>query len=127
KFTMPGNGAKFKTVELTAQKEPYWKKWIDIYNDKMVSRGEFLGLYTYGYDTPEAYAIEKDGKMYYAFYAQEKDKPWKGDVELRGLGPGKYKVVDYENFRELRSVDGSDPKLPVTFTNHLLLEVSKPQ
>jgi alpha-galactosidase len=127
KFTVPGNGPKFKTVELTPDKETYWKKWIDIYNAKMLSRGRFLGLYTYGYDWPEAYAIEKDGKMYYAFYAPEKDKAWKGEVELRGLGPRKYNVVNYEDSTQLGSVESSNPKLTVSFTNHLLLEVSKVQ
>jgi alpha-galactosidase len=97
KFTWPGYGPHFKTVELTPQKEAHWKKWIDIYNAKMLSRGKFLDLYVYGYDSPEGYAIEKDGKMYYAFYAPEKNKAWKGQVELRGLAPGKYKIVNYEN------------------------------
>ena len=32
----------------------------------MLSKGTFRNLYVYGYDTPEGYAIEKDGKMYYA-------------------------------------------------------------
>jgi alpha-galactosidase len=125
KFTLPGNGPKFKTVELTPEKEKHWKKWLDIYRAKMLSRGKFLALYTYGYDTPEAYAIEKDGRMYYAFYAPEKNKPWKGQVELRGLGPGKYDVVNYEDSTHLGSVESPNPKLPVTFTGHLLLEVSK--
>jgi hypothetical protein len=46
-------------------------------------------------------------------------------VELRGLAPGKYSVVNYEGGTELGSVDASQPKLDVAFTNHLLLEVSK--
>ena len=50
KFTWPNYGPKFKTVELTPEKESHWKKWIDIYRAKMLSRGEFLDLYTYGYD-----------------------------------------------------------------------------
>jgi alpha-galactosidase len=127
KFTIPGNGPKFKTVELTPEKENYWKKWIDIYNAKRLSQGKFLGLYTYGYDTPEAYAIEKDGRMYYAFYAPDKDKAWQGQVELRGLGTGKYNVVNYENSTQLGPVESSNPRLAVAFTNHLLLEVSKVQ
>ena len=125
KFTWPGYGPHFKTVELTPQKEKHWKKWIDIYNEKMLSKGKFLGLYTYGYDFPEAYAIEKDGKMYYAFYAPERNSAWKGQVELRGLAPGKYSVVNYEGGTQLGSVDASQPKLDVAFSNHLLLEVSK--
>ena len=125
KFTWPDYGLKFKTVELTPEKQDHWKKWIDLYNAKMLSRGKFLDLYTYGYDWPEAYAIEKDGKMYYAFYAPEKDKAWNGQVELRGLEPGKYNVVNYENGAQLGSVESNIPKLDVTFRNHLLLEVSK--
>ncbi len=125
KFTWPSYGPQFKTVELTPEKEAHWKKWIDIYNAKMLSRGTFLDLYTYGYDSPEAYAIEKDGKMYYAFYAPEKDKPWKGEVELRGLSPGTYQVVNYETASDLGSVQAVKPKLSVEFTNHLLLEASK--
>jgi len=125
KFTWPDYGPKFKVVELTPEKQAHWQKWIGIYNDKMLSRGKFLNLYTYGYDWPEGYAIEKDGKMYYAFYAPDKAKPWKGSIELRGLGPGSYSVVNYENGQQLVSVEASTPKLNVEFSQHLLLEVSK--
>ena len=69
KFTWPDYGPKFKNVELTPAKEAHWKEWIDLYNQKMLSKGNFLNLYVYGFDVPEAYAIEKDGHMYYAFYA----------------------------------------------------------
>jgi alpha-galactosidase len=124
KFTWPGYGPKFKIVELTPEKEAHWKKWIDIYNAKMLSRGKFLDLYTYGYDVPEAYAIEKDGRMYYAFYAPGKGKTWSGEIELRGLGPGSYQVVDYENGKTLGDVSSQNPKLQVSLTDHLLLEAS---
>ena len=124
KFTWPSYGPKFKLVELTREKEAHWKKWIDIYNDKMLSRGEFLDLYTYGYDSPEAYAIRKDGRMYYAFYAPDKSQPWKGEIELRGLAPGLYQARDYENGKQMGSVDAQSPKLAVEFSQHLLLEVS---
>jgi len=124
KFTWPGYGPKLKTVELTSEKETHWKKWIDIYKSKMLSEGEFLDLYTYGYDQPEAYAIQKDGKMYYAFYAPEKKKPWSGEIELRGLKSGKYAVVDYETGRAMGQIEANIPKLTVTFTQHLLLEAS---
>lgn len=127
KFTWPGYGPHFKTVELTPQKEKHWKKWIDIYNQKMLSKGEFRDLYIYGYDTPEAYAIAKDGKMYYAFYAPDKDRAWKEQVELRGLDPGKYNIVDYENGKQLGTLDSNHAKLDVSFTNHLLLEASGAQ
>jgi alpha-galactosidase len=123
KFTWPNYGPKFKLVDLTPEKEAHWKKWIDIYRDKMLSRGEFLDLYTYGFDFPEAYAIEKDGRMYYAFYAPDKKRPWKGEIELRGLTPGAYQVIDYEKAKPLGSVNAQSPKLNVEFSEHLLLEV----
>src|SRR5207244_13622332 len=71
KFTWPGYGPKFKTVELTPEKEAHWKKWIDLYNAKMLSRGAFLGLYTYGYEWPEGYASAIDGHMTCGLYAAD--------------------------------------------------------
>jgi alpha-galactosidase len=124
KFTWPDNkNPRFKPVALTSEKEEHWKKWIGIYNEKMLSKGTFLNLYTYGYDTPEAYAIEKDGKMYYAFFAPS----WKGEVELRGLKPGTYHVSDYTAGKDLGTVEasvGNVPKLKADFKEHLLLEVT---
>lgn len=125
KFVWPDPGPHFRTVLLTADKEAHWKKWMDIYNTKMLSRGTFLNLYVYGYDVPEGYAIEKGGKMYYAFFAPDAPRPWKGEVELRGLGAGKYRVFDYENAKDLGTVDGQNAKLATEFTRDLLLEVSK--
>lgn len=124
KFVWPDPGPKFKPVALTQQKEDHWKKWIGLYNEKMLSKGNFLDLYTYGYDFPEGYAIEKDGKMYYAFFAE---KPFAGNVELRGLKPGTYEVVDYadgKNLGEVRAESGKVPTLKTEFPDHLLLEVS---
>jgi alpha-galactosidase len=126
KFVWPDPGAKFKPVALTAEKEAHWKKWLGLYNEKMLSKGEFRDLYVYGYDVPEAYAIEKDGKMYYAFFAGEKGT-FSGEVELRGLKPGTYRVADYAEGKDLGAVRaevGKAPKLKTEFKGHLLLEVS---
>jgi alpha-galactosidase len=125
KFVWPDPGPHFKTVLLTPEKEAVWKKWTDIYNSKMLSRGTFLNLYVIGYDVPEGYAITKDGKLYYAFFSPDPAKPWKGEVELRGLAAGKYQAVDYENGKNLGVVDSQSPKLATQFTHHLLLELSK--
>ncbi|HUK48561.1 MAG TPA: hypothetical protein VLW06_13250, partial [Terriglobales bacterium] len=89
--------------------------------------GEFRDLYTYGYDSPEAYAIDKDGKTYYAFFAPDNGS-FKGEVELRGLKPGSYHVVDYVDGKDLGKVQAeanSVPKLKAEFKEHLLLEVSR--
>ncbi len=133
KFTWPDYGPKFKTVYLGAEKEAHWKKWIALYNEKMLSKGNFLDLYVYGFDAPEAYTIEKDGKLFYAFYAAEKGPKagkasagsWKGGVELRGLGAGKsYKVTDYVNNKDFGTVTGPTGKLTVDFSENLLLEAA---
>src|SRR5579863_4990086 len=126
KFVWPDPGPKYKPVALTSEKEEHWKKWIGLYNEKMLSKGEFLDLYVYGYDKPEAYAIEKDGEMYYAFFAPE-NTPFKGEVELRGLKPGTYHVVDYAEGKDLGTVQaesGKAPRLKTEFNEHLLLQVS---
>src|SRR6185295_3381391 len=103
KFTWPAQPplARYERVVLTPEKEAIWRKWIGIYNTKMLSLGTFLNLYTIGYDDPEGYAIEKDGKIYYAFFRPEHSGSWKGEVELRGLQAGKYRVLDYVNGKEL--------------------------
>ena len=98
----------------------------------MLSQGEFRNLYTFGYDVPEAYAIEKDGKMFYAFYSTS-DSPslrgstnsqrtWQGKVELRGLKDGHYKIVDYVNNKEIGSVQGPKAVVDVKFEDSILLE-----
>jgi alpha-galactosidase len=126
KFVWPDPGTKFRPVALTNEKEAHWKKWIGLYNEKMLSKGEFRDLYVYGYDVPEAYAIEKDGKMYYAFFAGEKGA-FSGEVELRGLKAGTYHVLDYvdgKDFGTVQADQGKAPKLKTEFKGDLLLEVS---
>ena len=131
KFTWPDYGKKFKNVYLSAQKEVEWRKWISLYNERMLSKGEFLDLYVYGYDVPEGYAISKDGKMYYAFYAPEppgktggKTGTFRGEIELRGLAAKAYRVVDYVSGKEYGTVKGPAAKLAVDFTGSLLVEAS---
>jgi alpha-galactosidase len=122
RFVWPQTDPEFSVGILTPEKNQRWKQWIGTYQEKMLSRGEFLNLYTYGYDVPEGYAIRKDGKMYYAFFAKYSDETWKGEIELRGLGPGKYRVVDYVRNKERGTVDAKAARLPVEFTGSLLLE-----
>jgi alpha-galactosidase len=127
KFVWPDPGAKFRPVALTAEKDAHWKKWIGLYNEKMLSKGEFRDLYVYGYDFPEAYAIEKDGKMYYAFFAKD-NGAFSGDVVLRGLKEGTYRVVDYVDGTDLGTVQASASgtgRLKTEFKGSLLVELSE--
>ena len=133
KFAWPNYGPKLADVYLTPQKEEYWKKWIGLYNENMLSRGTFRNLYVYGYDFPEGYAIEKDGAMYYAFFApapaagaaKGAQSAWSGEIELRGLAAGKYRVLDYVNGKDLGEVTAPDAKLNASFSDHLLIKATK--
>ncbi len=122
KFTWPKDNPKAEGVYLlTPEKERKWKKWIGLYNKMMLSKGNYLGgLYDVGFDYPETHVIEKDGKFYYAFYADSFD----GEIELRGLSSSKkYRVRDYFNDKSYGVVRGSHPVLKVSFKGFLLLEV----
>lgn len=123
KFTWPVGAHKprrpERDISLTPEKEKIWKQWVDIYEAKMLPKGEYMGaLYDIGFDKPEAHAISKDGNMYYAFYAKE----WNGEIELRGLGQGTYQVTDYVNNVDLGTVTGPVGKLNAAFTKDLLIE-----
>ena len=134
KFTWPDYGPKFQNVYLNPGKEAHWKEWISLYNEKMLSKGDFRNLYVYGFDVPEAYAIEKGGKMYYAFYAPVPasisgkqaavHQAWSGEVELRGLAGRNYHITDYVNHGDLGTLAGPIAKLKVDFTDYLLLEAT---
>lgn len=123
KFTYPKNNPDVKEdYLLTPEKENVWKKWFSLYDEKMLSTGTYLGgLYDIGFFKPEAHVIEKDGKMYYAFYADE----WNGEIELRGLEKGReYTVVEYTT-DEKRSytINGDNPVINPVFKANYLIEV----
>lgn len=107
-------------LRLTDEREAHWEKWIGLYKEKMLPRGEYRGdLYDIGYDLPEAHAVAKDGVMYYAFYADQ----WNGPIKIRGLSAGVYEVRDYVNNRSLGTVKGPVGQLNASFTDYLLIEV----
>ena len=117
-FTWPVGSAQRSRLDLTPDKEEIWRKWVGLYNAQMLSRGEYLGaLYDIGFDRPEAHAIRKSGKVYYAFFAPQ----WKGRIELRGLGRGQYRIIDYENNKEIGAVRGPTGAIDVEFEKHLLI------
>jgi len=122
-FVLPELMKKRSKSDLTPEREKLFAKWVGIYKDKMLSRGEYRGdLYDIGFDHPEAHAIGKGGEMYYAFYAAH----WNGSVELRGLDDRAYHVVDYVSGKDFGTVRGPRATILVSFDKHLLLE-AEPQ
>jgi alpha-galactosidase len=119
-FVLPSLAEKPSKSDLTPAREKEFEHWLHIYNDKMLSQGQYLGqLYDIGFDLPETHVIRKDQTIYYAFYA----KHWKGPVELRGLEDRNYTAFDYVNGKSLGTISGHKAQLVVTFDQDLLLEV----
>jgi alpha-galactosidase len=126
KFIWPATGNKRVDRELlTPERESLFKKWISLYQDKMLSTGTYRGgLYDIGYDIPEAHCIEKDGEMYYAFYNPD----YNGEIALRGLDKDKrYTVTDYFHGKSLGEISGEDPHIQTSFQGSLMLEVKEIQ
>jgi len=106
---------------LTPEREALWRKWIALYNERLLPQGNYRGeLYDIGFDKPETHVVERSGRLYYAFYARS----WNGPVSLRGLAPGRYRVRDYFNGRELGEVAAPGATLPLAFERFLLLEAA---
>ena len=119
KFTWPIDPKLKDSFLLTADHEVLWRKWIGLYNAYLLPQGVYRGdLYDIGFDRPEAHAIEKNDRMYYAFYADR----WHGTVALRGLKNGKYAIRDYFNDTPLGQIS-DDHQVEVRFERFLLLEV----
>jgi len=120
-FVLPSLVAKHGRSDLTPERAETFQKWLELYQEKGLSRGQYLGtLYDIGFDRPEAHVIRKDQKMYYAFFAGS----WKGTLELRGLDDRAYHVVDYVGGKDFGIVRGPVARLPAGFSKHLLLEAT---
>ena len=104
---------------LTPEKEALWSKWVRLYKQHMLPKGEYLGtLYDIGFDKPETHAIAKDGALYYTFYADD----WNGPLQLRGLGKGRYRVRDLFNEVDLGQVDAANNTLQASFKRFLFVQ-----
>jgi alpha-galactosidase len=120
KFTWPDDPSVLDpSTCLDGEKASELKKWMSIYHQKMLPKGTYLGeLYSFGFDLPETHAIQAGGSVFYAFYAEN----WDGEIELRGLGDGYYRLVDYVNHIPLDKVKGPKDKFHASFSRFLLIE-----
>ena len=119
KFTWPRDPKPKDSFLLTPEKEVLWRKWIALYNERLLPKGNYRGeLYDIGFDRPEMHVVERANRLYYAAYAPRFD----GALELRGLRAGNYRIRDYFNDRELGEVRSPRARLAVRFERFLLLE-----
>lgn len=126
RFTWPVSGPNRHNF-LDPAKDAEFGKWFGIYEARQLGSGQFRNLYVHGYDSPEGYAIEKGGSMYYAFFApgtvrKQTAGRWRGRIELRGLGAGRYRLLDYARGAELGVIDSRSPFFDADFDSYLLIE-----
>ncbi|MCP4251323.1 MAG: hypothetical protein GY778_30170 [bacterium] len=123
-----GSGAVLQTKYTELESDEEWDlfwKWLNLGRDLELSSGEYLGgLYTYGFDVPEAHAVRKDDVIYYGFFVEPWGAEYEGSIELRGLEPRTYRVRNYADEIDLGTVEGPSATLEVTFQDHLLLRAS---
>ena len=144
KFTYPEDNPDWTEgpFKLTPEKEALIRKWVKIYKEHNLARGQYLNLYTWGFDYPEGHVIRQNDALYYAFYVNPEAPEgamdpthvdastvpvpsYNGVLELRGLDPEKtYTAIEYtaDEPREFE-VKGSDPKIEVNFERSYLLKV----
>ena len=125
KFTYPEDNPDWKEgpFKLTPEKEALLRKWMKIYKEHDLARGEYLNLYTWGYDYPEAHVIRQHDALYYAFYADVFD----GTIELRGLDPDReYTAVEYTaDEPHTFIVKGAEPKINAKFERNYLIQLTQ--
>lgn len=123
KFTWPLYPRLKNNTFLTPQREELFGKWLRLYNQMELSKGQYINVYDMGWDNPEGHLIVKDGIHYYAFFTRKEQNLFSGTIELRGLEDGKtYRVRDYWNDKPLGSVAGPVGKLSANFERFLFLE-----
>lgn len=116
KFTYPAGPDE--GIVLTPERETLWRRWVNLYEENMLSTGEYRGeLYDIGFDKPEAHVVAKGATLHYAFYAGR----WDGTVELRGLGRGRYRLTDPFNGTSLGTVDARHNTVELAFERFQLI------
>ena len=122
KFTWPVDPKPKDSFLLTPEREAAWRQWIGVYRTQRLAQGRYLGeLYDIGFDKPETHVVEKEGRLYFAFYADD----WHGPVTFRGLGEGTYALRDYVADKPFGTLSAASPVKTLAFRKHLLLEARR--
>jgi alpha-galactosidase len=122
KFTWPVDPKPKDSFLLTPRREAAWRQWVGVYRTQRLAEGRYLGeLYDIGFDKPETHVVEKDGRLFFAFYAED----WNGPITFRGLGPGTYALHDYVEDKPYGTVSAASPVRTLAFRRHLLLEARR--
>jgi alpha-galactosidase len=112
-------GGYFETyyTELTPEKKKEWLRWMEIYREEGIYKGEYMNLYDVANDAPEFHVTKKDDNMYY--FAPG---PFKGETELRGLDSNSYTIIDFSTNKTIASVKGPIAKVTIDVENDIYLK-----
>jgi len=129
-------------------------KYFGLYNDLLISKAEFMNLYKYGFDYPEAYAFKVDESNFiHSFYATTNqvssgfksglvNDPWgsayysanrytNGSIELRGLKPfTDYYITNVEDGQQWAAPSDGDGNIVlegISFATGIILKTSEVQ
>ena len=106
------------------QNHGYDRIFTAFHRERLPDGGTYLNLYHIVFDRPECHVVEKDGALYYGFFAPE----FHGSLELRGLEHGvTYRVTDYLHGGDFPSVTTKNSAAAINahFDSYLLLKLEK--
>ncbi len=113
-------GGYFETyyTKLTPEKKKEWIKWLKIYREEQIYKGEYLNLYDIEFDKPEVHVTKRNGVYYYFVVG-----PFDGELELRGLEAKKYNISDLYSKEFIKKVDGSFANIKLKSDSNIYLKV----
>ncbi len=115
-------GGYFETyyTEISPEKKAEWLKWLKIYREEEIYKGEYLNLYDIANDNPEFHVTRNYGNLYY--FAPG---PFKGEAELRGLDKASYSILDFNTNEIIANVEGSIAKINIDAKKNICLKAMK--
>jgi alpha-galactosidase len=110
---------------LGEDKADHWERWLSLYRELDLARGEYLNLYDTIYEVPEGHVVRKEDDLYYSFFADVVGQFYEGRIVLKGLRKGRdYRLINVETGDEVGVVRGPEVGLRVNFQSHLLLKAT---
>ena len=116
-----GMGGYFCTyyTDLSPEQKVEWVKWLGIYREERLYAGEYVSLYDIVNDIPEMHATRAYDSIYYFGPG-----PFEGELELRGLEKGSYRVVDFSTEELVATVTGPTARIPLEVAGNIYLKAT---
>ena len=113
-------GGYFETyyTELTPEKKKEWIKWLKIYREEQIYKGEYLNLYDIEFDKPETHVTKRKGIYYYFIVG-----PFDGELKLRGLEARKYNISNLYSKEHIKKVDGPLATIKLKSNSNIYLKL----